>query len=147
MHSTSKPDITECLTSTRMQQICLTALLHWPWPHPQVSKSYPQAQMQLSKGLTQLSLQQHTSLTTMTQAYLQYLNWKNMVGFLIQCHLYFNAHAGMNEQIEVNHFMNFLNDKTLTWATALWQGLQSQTLINLSPYFSKCLIILPMEKK
>lgn len=31
-------------------------------------------------------------------------------------------YVDMNEQAKLNHSMNFLTDKALSWATALWQG-------------------------
>lgn len=49
-------------------------------------------------------------------------------GFLLQCQLYFAAYLGMSNHEKFTHFMNFVMDQALTWATAVWPG-EEQTVL------------------
>lgn len=83
-----------------------------------------QLQMQqLSKGLSQLSILQQGSHATSPQPLplvpkpeKYETDPGKCLEFVLQCRLYFDAHAGMNDQIM------FFNDNALSWATVLWQG-------------------------
>lgn len=73
-------------------------------------------------------------------------------GFLMRCCLYSSAHASMNEVTKLTHFMYFLTDKALPWATALRQGEnnilgRTTSMTSLFPSSNAYLIAPPTEKK
>lgn len=63
---------------------------------------------QLGEELSQLSVQQQTHLQLPTQELPKPEKYGGDLakcrGFLLQCHLYFSAHTGMNEATKLTHF-------------------------------------------
>lgn len=88
------------------------------------------AQMQqLAERLSQLSLNTTNPVMHATPRLPPYPtpekyggDWQKCWGFLLQYKLYFNVHSGMDEATKLTHFMNFLVDKALAWASAIWHG-------------------------
>lgn len=82
-----------------------------------------QAQVhQLTERLSQLSLQAPNQVLLSSypspEKYAGDPKWRR---FLLQCK-HSNTHAGMDEMTKPTQFMNFLNKRTLSWATAVWLG-------------------------